>query len=133
MSTEDVKKIRSAYEQMLEDGSANKEVDMSMMVEPDVKVAEGGLGDRTETAQPSRTEKDVVREEEHNDYSAHDSYIDQRMSSLKNKLTEKKNSPRVKIGALTRANNDIASLKKRVEKLEEALMLVMDTHEQLIG
>lgn len=134
MSKEDVKKIRSAYESMLEDGSANKKVDMSMVVEPSVENIESGLGDRIEAAESSMTKKDdVIEEEQHNDYTEHDNYIDQRMNSLKTKLSEKKGAPRIKIGALTRANQEISSLKKRVEKLEEALMLVMETHEQLIG
>lgn len=135
MSKEDVKKIRSAYESMLEDGSANKKVDMSMVTEPSVENIESGLGDKIEAAQSAMTKKDdgIIEEEHHNDYTEHDNYIDQRMNSLKTKLSEKKGAPRIKIGALTRANQEISSLKKRVEKLEEALMLVMETHEQLIG
>lgn len=137
MSKEDVKAIKSAYEKMLEDGTANKKIDMSMMVEPDVSTIEG-LGDQIEDQSPFPRERQPEQEQEqeqfdHTDYSKHDSYIEQRISSLRNKMNEKKGIKTSGGGALSKANREIASLKKRVEKLEEALMLIMETHENLLG
>lgn len=134
MSVEDVKNIRSAYERMLQDGSAFKEVDMSMMTEPNVAMAEGkGLGDRVqETAQP-RQGRDTPPEEyeHHTDYTEHDSYVQQRIDRLRAKM---KGGGRVnESGGVSNTSKEIVKLKKRVEKLEEALMLVMETHEKLLG
>ena len=124
MSTNDVINIKSAYEKMLEDGSANRKVDMSMVVEPDVGTAEG-LGDKVnETAQPRQPEQE---QDNHTDYTEHDSHIQGRIDSLRTKMNGVK-SKKVR----NNEAREIASLKKRVEKLEEALMLVMETHEKLL-
>jgi len=131
MSKEDVKNIRSAYEKMLEDGSANKKVDMSMLVEPDVTTIEG-LGDQIEKPVQQQPKEEVNDDTDYTDYSEHDNYMEQRINSLRKKMNEKKG---IKTGGTlkTKTSREIDALKKRVEKLEEALMLVMETHENLIG
>jgi len=127
MSVEDVKKIRSAYERMLQDGTAFKEVDMSMMVEPDVSMAQGSLGDRVET--PSKPKEEPVNER-NDDYTEHDNYMQQRINSLRAKM---KGGGRVNESGNSNMTKEVMALKKRVQKLEEALMLVMETHEKILG
>ena len=132
MSTEDVKKIRSAYERMLKDGTAFREVDMSMMTEPDVSMAQGNtLGDRIEETAQARHGVDAPPEEydHHTDYTEHDSYIQQRINRLRSKI----NGGKVNESGSSNMAKEVMSLKKRVKDLEEALMLVMDTHEKLLG
>ena len=132
MSVEDVKNIRSAYERMLADGSAFREVDMSMMTEPNVEIAKGApLGDRVnETAQP-RQGRDTPPEdyEHHTDYTEHDSYIQDRINRLRAKM---KGGRVNEGGGASNTSKELLKLKKRVEKLEEALMIVMETHEKLL-
>jgi hypothetical protein len=127
MSVEDVKKIRNAYEQMLKDGTAFKEVDMSMMVEPDVSMAQGSLGDKIET--PSKPKEEPVNER-NDDYTEHDNYMQQRINSLRAKM---KGGGRVNESGNSNMAKEVMALKKRVQKLEEALMLVMETHEKILG
>ena len=132
MSVEEVKNIRSAYEKMLEDGTAYKEVDMTMHNEPDMEVVTGKKDEIT--AQPALTENplgEVVDEhnDNDNDYTEFDSVMEQRINSLRNKMQ----SGGVRKTPRPPKNNEIASLKNRVKKLEEAMMLIMETHERLLG
>lgn len=129
------RKMISAYEKMLKDGSAFKEVDMTMHTEPSIAAAEGGLGERvdeqdigTRDVQPVRDENSFI--DEHTDFTAHDTEMERRIASLRNKMN---GNPTNESG--TRAGNpnaEIVSLKKRVAKLEEALILIMKTHEKLL-
>ncbi len=130
MSTDEIVKIKGAYEKMLEDGSAFKEVDMTMISEPDVGAAEGGLGDKINETKP--TPSGPVKDpdsfiDDNTDFSQHDSVIEQKMTSLRNKMSGVK-SKKVRDTESKR----IAILERKVQELEEALMLVMETHEQLI-
>ena len=134
MSVKDVKNIRSAYERMLEDGTAFKQVDMSMMVEPDVSMAEGGLGDRIEeTAQPRQGRDTPPEEYDHNytDYTEHDEYIQGRINRLRAKMSGRKGINE-NSGGVSNTAKEIKALKKRIDRLEEALMVVMETHERLL-
>lgn len=129
MSVEEVKKIRSAYERMLEDGTAFKEVDMSMVVEPNISMAEGNtLGDKIEK-RPTTSNPEPVHET-YTDYSEHDSYMKQRIDSLRSKMKGGKSTNEGVIMSSTK--KELIALKKRVKEIEEALMLVMETHERLI-
>lgn len=130
MSIEDVKKIRNAYEQMLKDGTAFKEVDMSMVVEPDVGIAQGSpLGDAiNETPAPQKHIQPEV--DDHTDYTAHDSYMRQRIDSLRSKMRGGSGTNEGVVMSSTK--KELIALKKRVKEIEEALMLVMETHERLM-
>ena len=126
MSVEDNKRTISAYEQMLKDGTAFKEVDMTMHSEPDVSIASGSLGDRINESQP----KNEIIEDEYTDYSHFDDHMEQRIQSLRNKMKDRGSSSRK---TSMNESKEITSLKKRVAKLEEAMMLIMETHEKLLG
>jgi len=135
MSTADVVNIKSAYDKMLEDGSAFKEVDMSQNTAPNLTMAEHGLGDKVNESQPRQQppQKQIDNDsfiDDNTDFSHHDSVVEQRMSSLRNKMKGGGISTKK---SRARENKEIIALKKRVSKLEEALILVMETHEQLIG
>jgi len=118
-----------AYRKMLEDGSAFKEVDMTMHTEPDIMEAQGvgnNLGERVED-----NSSNAVQENERNDnYEEFDSAMEERINNLKSKI---KNGGKITTtGTLkTPTQKKIMALEKRVQKLEEALMLVMETQSQL--
>ena len=63
-------------------------------------------------------------EEDHTDWSAVDEAMQKRMDSLRAKVKGKTNQ---------NESAEIAKLKKRIKRLEEALMLVMETHEKLLS
>lgn len=127
MSKEKNRGMIDAYQKMLNDGSAFKEVDLTMRENPSISEAESGLGERTSGRSSGRSEEpnDIV--EEDIGYEQFDSEMERRISSLRNKMGKGKGNPS------TTGNREISSLKKRVAKLEEALMLMMETHEKLLG
>lgn len=137
MSKEENRKMISAYEKMLQDGTAFKQVDMTMHTEPDMSEATGSRGGEPINTQISDNPMGEVIDEsgggqnEYVDegYSEFDSVMEQRMNSLRNKVRGRSG------GTVTspNQNKEIASLKKRVARLEEALALVMETHEKLLG
>jgi hypothetical protein len=103
---------------------------MSMVVEPDVGIAQGTpLGDAiNETPKPHEHTKPEV--DDYTDYSAHDSYMKQRIDSLRSKMQGGKGTNEGVIMSSTK--KELIALKKRVKEIEEALMLVMETHERLM-
>lgn len=120
----------SAYEQMLKDGTAFKEVDLTMHTQPDVSEATGARGEPINTqisdnpmGQPLNDDGDDAP------YSEFDSVMEQRMNSLRSKIRGKSGGT----STSPNQNREITSLKKRVARLEEALSLVMETHEKLLG
>ena len=121
MSVEDVKKIKSAYEKMFEDGSAYKKINMPMVLnEPNMNEVEGKpLGEAIKKS--SKT----VEPEPEEDFSDVDRRMQERlkarMSSLKGKTQD------------TDMVKEMNSLKQRVKTLEEALSLVMETQEKILG
>jgi hypothetical protein len=125
MSVEDVVKIKGAYEKMLQDGSAFKKIDMPLVMEPNLAEAEHGLGDKVDNTQLK--ENNQPQEEEY-DWSAVDEAMQRRMNSLKAKMNDQST------GQLNSSDaKRITMLEKKVAKLEQALMLVMETHERLLG
>ena len=133
MSSKENRNIISAYERMVEDGSAFKEVDMTMHNEPNISEITGARESSSFALGEVVNEDDEVidKEDSHNNYNSFDSAMEQRINSLRNKMNGK--NAIKKQGIIKSSQQEIASLKKRVEKLEEALMLVMETHERLIG
>lgn len=109
---------KDAYSKMLEDGSAFKEVDMSMHTEPNLAEAQGvgrGLGDKKKS-------------NEHTDYTKFDNHMEERMQSLRDKMNGKST-----VKTNVDESKEILLLKKRIKKIEEALILIMKTHEELLG
>ena len=131
MSREENRGMINAYEKMLQDGTAFKEVDLTMHQEPDISVASGNREDTPPIQLTDNPLGEVVNENE-NDYSEYDSVMEQKMSSLRSKM--KSGGGRKSGGTITTpTQKELIALKKRVTQLEEALVLVMETHEQLLG
>lgn len=124
-----------AYEKMLKDGSAFKEIDMTQHMEPNVSDAIGGGGSAITKTMGERTEIENVKEEisPRDNFDEFDSVMEQRIQSLRAKMKGEGREVK-KVGRLmTPTQKEILALKKRISKLEEALMIVMETHEQLLG
>jgi len=131
MSTKDENRgMINAYDKMLKDGTAFKDVDMTMNSNPNMAEAQG-IGVQ-ETSAPlgevvnngDDGDRDVVND---NDYSKFDSVMEQKMANLRNKAG-------MSSGRTNKtSNNEMEKLKRRVKKLEEALMLVIETQTKLIG
>lgn len=117
----------SAYEKMLNNGTAFKEVDMTQSMEPslaDIQETSNGLGER------NMEEKLKEEIKQHNDYRDFDSVMEQRVANLRNKI---KNPMTNKIGKIvTPTQKEIIALKERIKKLEEIVMIIMQTQEQLL-
>lgn len=121
MSRDDNRKMISAYEKMLQDGTAFKEIDTSMVTEPDMAVATGALndnplGDPINDSINNRRSSNIVEDD---GYGEFDSIMEKKMHELR--MSGKKHS-----------SNEFVSLKKRVKRLEEAMTLVMDSQTKLI-
>jgi hypothetical protein len=136
MSKEKNRNIINAYEQMLKDVSAFKEVDLTMHTEPDLGEATGARGGEPIPQISDNPMGQPINEyeEDSGNYSEFDSVMEQRMNSLRNKMQGKKGGTRGNSGGtVTISQKEFISLKTRVKRLEEALTLVMETHEQLLG
>jgi hypothetical protein len=129
----------SAYEKMLEDGSAFKKIDMQRITNQMYSQAEGGhaggdipLGDPIKEQSTQYNSNGL--EEDHTDWSAVDAAMEKRMDALREKITAKKGSrENTKASQLPSQEKEIKKLKMRVKRLEEALMIIMETQEKLLG
>lgn len=120
----------SAYEKMLNDGTAFKRIDMDkigrqMNKEASISANASGkdVGVKLDKPVGEPIKENDNFEYDDTDFSEIDKRMMERMNSLKSKMkkTPSKNE-----------NKEIAKLKKRVKRLEEALMLVMEVHSKLI-
>jgi len=124
MSKEDNRKMISAYEKMLADGTAFREVDLTMHDQPDVGQASGAINESPLGDQVPN--KDTTVDSSPDDgYGEFDSVMEQRMDALRRKASGSS-------GGKNPPQNGISGLRKRIEKLEEALLLVMETQTKLI-
>ncbi len=121
----------TAYEKMLKDGSAFKKIDMQKITNQMYAQAESGSGGMDmPLGDPVNEVTDEF--EDHTDWSAVDEGMQRRMNALREKIDAKKGG-----GASTKKpvseSQEIKKLKARVKRLEEALMVVMETQEKLLG
>lgn len=121
----------SAYEKMLKDGSAFKKIDMQKITNQMYAQAEGGSGGgNMPLGDPV---KEVTNEEEeHIDWTAVDEGMQRRMNALREKIDNKKDGNTSTKNSFNESQ-EIKKLKARVKRLEEALMVVMETQEKLLG
>lgn len=127
----------TAYEKMLNDGSAFKKIDMNKIQNQmyagagaaDVGGGKGApelpLGDPT----PEVNNDSSGLEEDHTDWSAVDEAMQKRMNALKAKMKGGSTSTKKPVNE----SQEIIKLKKRIKRLEEALIVVMKTQEKLLG
>lgn len=118
----------TAYEKMLNDGSAFKRIDMDrigrqMNAEATISAGAGGKDVSTPLGDPKQVKEESNMEYDDTDFSAIDEAMQRRMNSLRSKIHEKKTG---------NENIEIAKLKKRVKRLEEALMVIMEVHSKLL-
>lgn len=124
----------TAYEKMLKDGSAFKKIDMNKIAAQQYAAAGmadagGGKGaPEVPLGTPSTNEQSGL-EEDHTDWSAVDAAMEKRMNALKEKMKGGSTSTKQPLNE----SQEIMKLKKRVQKLEEALIVVMQTQEKLLG
>ena len=120
----------TAYEKMLKDGSAFKKIDMNRIQSQMYAAAEGGAGgkDMSQPLGEPITESHDGLEEDHTDWTAVDEGMQRRMNALREKIDRKKGTASQPLNE----SQEIAKLKKRVKRLEEALMVIMETQEKLL-
>jgi len=123
----------TAYEKMLKDGSAFKKIDMQQITNKMYAQAEGGVDGGSKPEAPlgdpvNETSHDGL-EEDHTDWSAIDAAMEKRMNALK----EKARGGSTSIKEPLNESQEITKLKARVKRLEEALIIIMETQEKLIG
>ena len=133
MSKEENKGMMDAYQKMLNDGTAFKEVDLTMHTTPSVAMAQGIGEPVKETPIPNNSNNNMVEEpvqEDFTDYSAHDNFMQEKIDKLRAKINGGKQVTESSTPLNTKI--EIAKLNKRMAKIEEALILLMSTHEQII-
>jgi hypothetical protein len=114
----------TAYEKMLKDGTAFKKVDMNKIANQMYAEAGAGVVDKP-LGEPAQQNSNL--QEDHTDWSAVDAAMEKRMNALKDKMHGGNNKNQVN------ESNEISKLKARVKRLEEALIVVMETQEKLLG
>lgn len=117
----------TAYEKMLKDGSAFKKIDMNKIQQQQYAGAGGAVEEPL--GEPVQENKTTGLEEEDIDWSDVDAGMQKRMNALREKI---KGGGAIKQEPI-QESKEIYRLKKRVAKLEEAMMLIMETHEKLLG
>jgi hypothetical protein len=137
--SEEMENTISAYEKMLQDGSANKFVDMTMSAEPDLGEA---LGKTSKTSNMNSsplgeaTQNQINNKNDYieDNYAAFDNHMESRINALRNKMKGGvSESGMNKVGKLmTPAQKEIQALKARVTQLEKVCMTLMQVQEQLL-
>jgi hypothetical protein len=131
MSKEDNRGMIDAYQKMLNDGTAFKEVDTAMLTEPSITEAGGTRGEEDTPEQPLGEKVETPEHEYHSDYTNHDSIMEQRINSLRQKASSGGSGGGG--GELVKKGKSrLVLLEKKVEQLETAMILIMETHEQLL-
>lgn len=117
--------IISAYERMLQSGKANEKIIISQPT-PDNPSGKafggGGFDDPLKVATGEEPIGKKINETDDSDYSEFD-------SKMRNLIEAKKK----KAGITTPDVDEFSKLKNRVKKVEEALMLIMETHTKLLN
>jgi hypothetical protein len=127
----------TAYEKMLKDGSAFKKIDMQRITNQMYSAAESGSGGASKPEAPlgdpvNETSQNGL-EEDHTDWSAVDAAMEKRMNALKEKAKGGSTSTNTNTKKPLNESQEITKLKARVKRLEEALIVVMETQEKLLG
>jgi hypothetical protein len=120
----------TAYEKMLKDGSAFKKIDMQR-IQNQMYEGAGGAVEKPEPSMPlgEPLGEESNLQEDHTDWSAVDEAMQRRMNALKNKARGGGASTKQPLNE----SQEITKLKARVKRLEEALIIIMETQEKLLG
>ena len=117
-------KILEKYEQMFKDGSAYQPIHLNQPT-PDLTSITGEVEEKTNIPLGQQVEKDVFMEDQHTDYSEFDATMQQKINEVRSKTQG--NNPNVSV-----QNDEFKKLTRRVELLEQALQLVMETQTKLL-
>lgn len=122
----------TAYEKMLKDGSAFKKIDMQKIQNQQYAMADtgAGAGAGSPLGDPVNEQNNDGLEEDHTDWSAVDAAMEKRMNALREKA---KGGGSTSTKQPLNESQEITKLKARVKRLEEALMVIMETQEKLLG
>ncbi len=123
MSKEQNRGMIDAYQKMLQDGTAFKEVDTTMHNYPSLAEAEGAVNPSEPLGEKVKTPEGRTY---HNDYTEYDNVMEQKVASLRAKMGKASG------GQSKPDNKRMKILEKKVATLEEALALVMETHEHIL-
>lgn len=118
-------KILEKYEQMFEDGSAFRPIHLNQPT-PDISSITGEVEEKPNIPLGQPVEKDVFMEDQHTDYSEFDATMQQKINEVRNKTHG--NNPNVSV----QNNDEFAKLVRRIELLEQALQLVMETQTKML-
>ena len=118
-------KILEKYEKMFEDGSAYKPIRLSQP-QPSMSEINNTVEEKSDIPLGEQVNRDNFQDEGNPDYSESDAYMQNKINEMRNKNPHNNNdNVNVRIDELER-------LKKRVDLLEQALTLVMETQSKLI-
>lgn len=117
--------MSNAYEKMLQNGSAFKQVDMTMSTKPNMMEAQG-VGENINDLGKQVKKETKETKDDFTDYTEFDNIMESKVQALKNKMKGKKTNQPIN------ESKEITSLKKRVKRLEEAMMVIMETHSKLV-
>lgn len=121
----------SAYEEMLRSGKAFERIDMNK-IQNQLYAGAGGAVEEPlgEPVKESKNENENTGlEEEDIDWSDVDAGMQRRMNALREKMKGGGASTKEKP---IQESKEIYKLKKRVAKLEEAMIIIMESQEQII-
>lgn len=119
-------KILEKYEQMFQDGSAYKPIHIAQPM-PNVSEITGAV-EKPATPLGDQVKKDNFQDDPYTDYSQFDSDMQQRINEAKNRKLQD-NTQNVNV----QNNSDYKKLEKRMELIEQALSLVMETQKKLLA
>lgn len=124
--------ILSAYEKMLEDGTANVPIKIGQPTPSNPKGSTfGGHKDEISVAQGQGLGEKVVKEEvetevdPHGDYSHFDSQMEEYIKNRRAAKGGGNNKP-------TASSNEIKEIRKRLDMIEKTMGLIMETHKLLL-
>jgi len=119
-------KILEKYEQMFKDGSAYKPIHIAQP-QPNVSEITRAV-EKPATPLGEQVNKDNFQDDPYTDYSQFDSDMQQRINEAKNRKLQD-NTQNVNV----QNNSDYKKLEKRMELIEQALSLVMETQKKLLA
>lgn len=121
-------KILEKYEKMFETGEAYNPIKINQPM-PSMSEAMGGGGEvkpNTPLGEPITNEEEMIVDP-HADYSEFDASMQQRVDAIRNRTPHNNNE-----NVMVQNNGDYKKLEKRIEMLEQALSLVMETQTRLL-
>lgn len=119
-------KILEKYEKMFEDGSAYKPIRLSQPQPSMAEVQGAGVEEKPNIPLGEQVNRDNFQNDSQPDYTESDAYMQNKINEMKNK-NPNDNNQNVSV-----QNDVIVRLRKRVDLLEQALTLVMETQSKLI-